>query len=45
MLSWWTHAEKLGLSFGAPSLFISTDRSNRLSLTIVNVRKLIMQIH
>jgi hypothetical protein len=45
MLSWWTHAEKLGLSFGAPSLFIITDRSNRLSLTIAIVGILGMQIH
>lgn len=45
MLSWWTHPEKLSLSFGAPSLFIITDRWNRLSLTIAIVRILSMQIH
>jgi len=45
MLSLWTHAKKLGLSFGAPSLFIITDRWNRLSLTIAIVRILSMQIH
>jgi len=45
MLSWWTHPEKHGLSFGAPSLFIITDRWNRLSLTIAIIRILSMQIH
>jgi hypothetical protein len=47
MLSWGTHAEKLGLNFGAPSFFIITDRSNRLSLTmqLLTTGGLSMQIH